>query len=59
MKILVYGSKKPTNKKSNPIVMKLSQNIDFDWLKKHSVSFAHFYEQFENYVKNKITDEEG
>ncbi|MBK8562252.1 MAG: hypothetical protein IPN76_02650 [Saprospiraceae bacterium] len=51
LKTLVYGRKKPTNKVSNPIVETLSQNIDFHWLTTHSTSFKHFYDTFQNYLK--------
>jgi hypothetical protein len=52
MKGLVYGSVSATNKKSNPIVTNLSQNIDFEWLIKHSDSFRDFYEQVKTLLKN-------
>ena len=58
MKRLVYNRKRPTNKKSNPIVVSLTENIDFDWLVNHSTSFGHFYQQFERYIRNKLPAKE-
>ncbi len=52
MKTAIYGSKKATNKVSNPIVENLSQSIDFEWLTHHSESFNDFYEQVKILLKN-------
>ena len=51
LKKWIYNRKKPTNKKSNPLVAELSKNIDFDWLNAHSASFKHFFVLFNNYLK--------
>ncbi|MEM9885023.1 MAG: hypothetical protein AAF849_03960 [Bacteroidota bacterium] len=51
VKKLVYGREKPTNKKSSPIVEKLSKNINIDWLKQCSNSFDHFCRHFEEYIE--------
>jgi hypothetical protein len=42
VKTEVYGSANPSNKKSNPIVLNLSQNIDFKHLVEQSTSFSYF-----------------
>ncbi len=52
MKTAIYGSKRATNKVSNPIVGNLSQNIDFEWLICHSESFNDFYKQIETLLQN-------
>lgn len=54
LKELVYERKRAGNKVSNPIVQKLSKNLDVPWLRAHSASFNHFCEQFENYLKTNI-----
>lgn len=54
LKKWVYNRKKPTNKKSNPLVTDLSQNIDFKWLNQHSSSFKHFFNLFKDYLISKF-----
>jgi hypothetical protein len=51
VKKMVYGSKRATNKVSNPIVEQLAQNIDFHWLNAHSESFECFYNNFKQYLE--------
>jgi hypothetical protein len=48
MKEMVYGSRKPTNKKSNPIVESISQHIDIEYLISKSISFKAFINCFKN-----------
>jgi hypothetical protein len=48
MKEMVYGSRKPTNKKSNPIVESISQHIDIEDLISKSISFKAFINCFKN-----------
>ncbi|TAK41243.1 MAG: hypothetical protein EPO28_08885 [Saprospiraceae bacterium] len=56
LKKWIYNRKKPTNKKSNPMVASLSQNIDFAWLNAHSASFKHFYDLFHNYLSSNFAN---
>lgn len=51
VKIDVYGSAKPSNRKSNPIVEHLSQNIDLQQIVQQSASFAYFFEAFQVFLK--------
>lgn len=49
MKELVYGNK-VRRKKTEPVVKKLLQNIDFNILQQNSKSFEHFYNQVSKYL---------
>ncbi len=44
-KEIVYGSKRPSNEVSNPIVDSLSKDTDIEWLENRSESFRHFHGQ--------------
>lgn len=44
-KEIVYGSKRPSNEVSNPIVDSLSKDTEIEWLENRSESFRHFYGQ--------------
>lgn len=44
-KEVVYGSKRPSNEVSNPIVDFLSKDTDIKWLENRSESFRHFHGQ--------------
>ena len=60
MKKEVYNHIKPRNAHSTPIVEKLSKNYDIDWLIKHSKSFEHFVNHFNDFFTTLLTtsDEE-
>ena len=51
-KEVVYGTKRPSNELSNPIVNSLSQNFDIAWLESRSESFKHFHKQVTTLLSN-------
>lgn len=51
-KEVIYGSKRPSNELSNPIVDSLSQNLDIAWLENRSESFKHFHKQVTIFLLN-------
>ncbi len=50
-KIEIYGSPKVSVPKCTEAVNKLTESIDFDWLRNRSHSFNHFYRQIEPIMK--------
>jgi hypothetical protein len=50
-KEVVYGSKRPSNEVSNPIVNALSENLAIAWLESRSASFSHFHQQVTTFLK--------
>jgi uncharacterized membrane protein len=51
-KEIVYGSRRPSNELSNPIVNALSQNLNITWLESRSESFKHFHKQVTTLLSN-------
>jgi hypothetical protein len=50
VKIEVYGSANPSNRKSNPVVKSISQQVDLELLAKKSESFAYFFQAFKMFL---------
>ena len=53
LKIRVYNRKKNSEKRNNPIVEGLSNNIDIDYLRPKSSSFEAFFQAFKTFIDNR------
>ncbi len=53
-KIAMYGFKKVSNEKSNPIVEEFSENLDINFLESRSESFRHFNKQVNDFIAKQL-----
>ena len=52
LKFRVYNRRKNSERKNNPIVKRLSNNIDIDYLRQKSASFEAFFQAFKTFIDN-------